>query len=156
MENFRIYLGGGVTGLTFEEANGWREWFEKNVGKYSDKAYCKAVCINPMKYYNFNMNPESYTQREIMDFDLSKVRSSNLMVVNFNSPKSLGTSIEMAIAYDRKIPILGLRDRVDCENEEWTASNIYKEIYPWQEDMCLKMFDTIDELVDYVINYFLS
>ena len=141
MGDIRIYLAGGVTGLTLEEANAWRIKIIELL-KNTD-GYYRPRCINPTDYYNYSMPSDSYTQREIMDFDFNKVRTSDLIIVNFNAPKSLGTAAELAIAYDRGIPILGL-----CEAGE--------DIYPWQKDMCLKIFGNMEALVAYVRGYFLD
>lgn len=141
MGDIKIYLAGGVSGMTTEEANAWRIKIT-NLLKNTD-GYYKPKCINPVDYYNFSMPEDSYTQREIMDFDFNKVRTSDLIIVNFNAPKSLGTASELAVAYDRNIPILGLNEHDDV-------------IYPWQKEMCLKIFSNMEELVSYVRGYFLD
>jgi len=43
-----------------------------------------------------------------MEFDLNKVRHSDLIICNFNDMFSLGTMAELAIAYERRIPVIGL------------------------------------------------
>ena len=81
--------------------------------------------------------------REIMELDLHKLRNSNLVIVNFNDMYSLGSMSELAIAYDRRIPIIGL----DVNKQE---------LHPWQIEMCNRIFDDMDEMLDYVEDYYLT
>lgn len=45
-----------------------------------------------------------------MEFDLNRVRNSDLIIVNFNDMYSLGIMAEIAIVYERKIPVIGLNE----------------------------------------------
>ena len=65
------------------------------------------------------------TQHEGMEFDLNRVRSSDLIIVNFNDVYSLGTMAEIATAYERRIPIIGLN-----ENNQ--------DLHPWQTEMLIE------------------
>lgn len=144
MERFNIYLIGGMTKFgadNFDEGNRWRTYL-KNKLEYCESSYNVQV-INPNDYYNFIDNTTYDSEREVMEFDLHKVRNSDLCICNFNDPSSLGSMSELAIAYDRRIPILGL-----CENNE--------ELHPWQEEMITKKFDNIEALAFYVIDYYLN
>ena len=101
------------------------------------------IC-NPNDYYSFYDNAPRYsTMREVMEFDLNKVRNSDLIIVNFNDLKSLGTMAELAIAYEHRIPVLGL-----CTEES------YSMLHPWQKEMSNRIFGDIDELIEYVIEYY--
>ena len=77
-----------------------------------------------------------------MEFYLNKVRNSDLIIVNFNDMWSLGTMSEIAIAYERRIPVIGLD--VDKQN-----------LHSWQIEMCTRIFDNIDEMLDYVEDFYL-
>ena len=77
--------------------------------------------INPVDYYNFK-DKLFDTEKEVMRFDTNFVRNSDLVIVNANDPKSIGTSMEIAIAYEHHIPVLilnkdiePLHDLVDCD-----------------------------------------
>jgi hypothetical protein len=62
--------------------------------------------------------------------------------VNFNDKQSLGTMSEIAIAYDRRIPIIGF--------------NIAdQDLHPWQVCMCERIFDKINDLIEYVKEFYL-
>lgn len=92
----------------FEETNIWRVNIKNQIEEISAG---KVKCCNPNDLFNFLSNKDYKTQREIMNYDLFKVRNSDLVIVNFNDPKSIGSACEMAIAFEHKIPIIGL-----CEN----------------------------------------
>ena len=81
--------------------------------------------------------------REVMEFDFNKVRNSDLIIVNFNDLKSLDTMTELTIAYEHRIPVLGL-----CTDEN------YSMLHPRQKEMSNRIFGDIDELINYVIEYY--
>lgn len=79
-----------------------------------------------------------------MKYDLRHVKTSNLIIVNFNIPKSIGTAIEIATAYEQDIPVIGF-----CE--------YYKEeLHPWLTCMCDKIFKTATDAVNYITDYYLT
>lgn len=145
METLNIYLAGGMQRFgkdNFDESNYWRVHIKQELITL-DHGKKVRVC-NPNDYYSFEGNSPRYsTLREVMEFDLNKVRNSNLIIVNFNDLKSLGTMAELAIAYEHRIPVIGL-----CSEEN------YPMLHPWQKEMCNRIFGDIDELIDYVIEYY--
>ena len=145
MKNFQIYLCGGIGKFgkeNFEESNMWRIYCKNTLENCECDYTVKA--INPNDYFNFKEEQPKYvSQREIMELDLHKLRNSNLVIVNFNDMYSLGSMSELAIAYDRRIPIIGLN-----ANKQ--------ELHPWQIEMCNRIFDNIDEMLDYVEDYYLT
>ena len=99
--------------------------------------------INPNDYFNFVEEPPKYiSEREVMELDLNKLRNSDLVIINFNDMYSLGSMAELAIAYERRIPIIGLD--VDIQ-----------VLHPWQWKMCNRIFYDIDEMLDYVEDFYL-
>lgn len=142
MNTFNIYLAGAMSGLTFEEQNNWRKTVSGILSRYDSK-YC-VNCINPVDYYNFEDSPKRYdTELEPMQFDLYKLKHSDLVIVNFNRPESLGTMAEIATAYELRIPVIGLKDKST-------------KLHPWQECMCAKMFTDLYDMLIYVKNFYLS
>lgn len=145
MNIYTIYLAGGMGKFgkeSFDEGNQWRVCCKK-VLEACECDY-KVKVTNPNDYFNFVENPPTYAlQREVMEFDLNKVRNADLIIVNFNDVYSLGTMAEIAIAYEKKTPIIGL--------------NKYKlNLHPWQIEMCNRIFSNINEMLDYVRNYYLT
>lgn len=144
MKKFDIYLIGGMTKFgkdNFTESDLWRTYL-KGLLENCNSSY-KVHVINPNDYYNFLDDSTYSSDREVMEFDLHKVRNSDLCVCNFNDPSSLGSMAELAIAYDRRIPVIGL-----CENDE--------KLHPWQEEMITKKFTDIEELALYVTKFYLD
>ncbi len=142
MENVKIYLSGGMCSVSMEEQSKWRSQII-NAIKFGGYDYeKKPVFFNPVDYYNFEEKRHK-TEREIVEFDLNAVRNSDLIIVNFNDPKSLGTCAELAIAYDRHIPIIGInKDGV--------------ELHPWLTEFTMRMCHDIREAVEYTVDFFLN
>ena len=144
MDTIKIYLSGGMGAFGkehFDESNEWRIKCTKlfRILYNTNDSYTYPKTFNPNDYFNFTQedDPKYESQREVMEFDLYNLKNSNLLIVNFNDPKSLGTMSEMAIAYDRNIPIYGIN-----------LNNI--ELHPWQKEMCNRVFDSIDKAVNYI------
>ena len=141
MENVKIYLSGGMGNISFEEQSKWRKQI---INEIEINCHCekKPIFFNPVDYYNFT-DVRYKTEREVMHFDLNALRHSDLVIVNFNDPNSLGTCAELAIAYEMKIPIIGIN------------KDGYK-LHPWLECFCDRMCDDIREAVDYVVEFYLN
>lgn len=144
MKDYSIYLAGGMQKFDkadFAIGNAWREYCKSALENY--ECGYKVKVINPNMYFSFaDKEPKYSSDAEVMRFDLHKVRNSDLIIVNFNDMWSLGTQSEIAIAYDRGIPIIGL----DVDNQK---------LHPWQRCMCERIFNDIDEMIDYIEDFYL-
>lgn len=141
METVKIYLSGAMGSLSYEEQSKWRQQVMDAI-KFNYDYEKKPLFFNPVNYYNFE-EVRYKTQREVMNFDLNGLRHSDLVIVNFNDPSSLGTCAELAIAYDMKIPIVGInKDK--------------NELHPWLECFCDRMCESIKEAVEYVVDFHLN
>lgn len=144
MEVFNIYLCGGMGKFgkeNFDEGNHWRVYCKEILEKH--ECNYKAKVINPNDYFSFADDPPTYdNQREIMEFDLNKVRNADLIIVNFNDVYSLGSMSEIAIAYERKIPIIG----INLKNQD---------LHPWQIEMTNRIFSDMDAMLEYVRDKYL-
>lgn len=142
MESVKIYLSGGISNLSKEEQSGWRNRF-KDAIKFGDHDLIKTpIFFDPTQYYSIFI-PEHNSEREVMDFDLYNLRNSDLVVVNFNDPKSIGTAMELAIANERKIPVIGL-----------VKHGV--KLHPWLSESCIRICDNFAELAKYVVKYYLT
>jgi nucleoside 2-deoxyribosyltransferase len=145
MERYQIYTAGGMGKFgkeQFSQSNLWRIYCKNTLEKF--ECDYKVTVINPNNYYNFVEEPPKYkTQREVMELDLHKVRTSDLVIINFNDIYSLGSMAELAIAYERRIPVIGLNETK-------------QDLHHWQQEMCVRIFDDIDDLLDYVEDFYLS
>ena len=142
METVKIYLSGGMGNLSFEEQSKWRKQVI-NAIKFGDY-HCekKPIFFDPVDYYNFT-DVRYKSEREVMEFDLNALRHSDLVVVNFNDPQSLGTCAELAIAYEMKIPVIGIN-----------KDNL--ELHPWIVEFTTRMCDDIREAVSHVVDFYLN
>lgn len=141
METVKIYLSGGMGNLSFEEQSRWRKQIIDAI-KFNYECEKKVDFFNPVDYFNFE-EVKYKSEREVMEFDLNGLRNSDLVMVNFNDAKSLGTCAELAIAYEMKIPIIGIN-----------KNGI--ELHPWLECFCNRICSDIREAVEYVVEFYLN
>lgn len=141
MNIFKIYMAGGMTDLSFEDQNNWRVAVKKNFENY-DCDY-KVKCFNPVDFYNMYDGSLYDSDLEVMQFDLHNVKNSNLIILNFNDMRSLGTMAELAIAYEKGIPVIGLNEKE-------------QQLHPWQYCMTSKVFTNMDDMLDYIKRYYLD
>lgn len=145
MKDIQIYLAGGICKFgkeNFDEGNKWRVYCKNTLQNY--ECNYKVKVINPNDFFNFVEEPLRYdNQREVMEFDLNKVRHSDLIICNFNDIYSLGTMSEITIAYENRIPVIGL----DIDKQT---------LHPWQIEFCTRIFNNMDEMLDYVEDFYLT
>ena len=121
-----IYLAGamGCYGRGADYHKMWRkmatEWFDI----YSSYTYNYDFrCIDPTQYYDYG---EDYhkSEKEVMLFDLRKVRSADVILVNLKDiEKSPGTIDEVFYAWINKIPVVGFLEKDNGANDF--------ELHPW-------------------------
>ena len=144
MKEFFVYLSGGMMRFgsdNFDEGNKWRKYCKQALETH--ECDYKVTVVNPNDYFNFVDEPPLYnTQDEVMRLDLHKLRKADLVIVNFNDMYSLGSMAEIAIAYDRGIPVIGLN-----EGDQ--------DLHPWQVCMCERIFADIDTMLDYIEDFYL-
>lgn len=143
MKTVGIYLAGGMGALSLEEQTRWRKQVRDAIiyGDY-DCEY-KPLFFDPTQYYNFEKPLKHKSEGESMEFDLYNLKRSDLVVVNFNDPKSIGTAMELMIAKENGIPIIGL-------NEDGA------ELHPWLIECVNRMCDDMRELVNHVVDFYLN
>ena len=142
MENIKIYLSGGMAGLSYEEQTSWRNRFQ-NAIVFNREPLKKPLFHNPPEYYCPASPKEYRSEREVMEFDLYQLRRSDLVIVNFNVPQSIGTAMELAIAKEHHIPVIGLNEKAN-------------QLHPWLTECCTRICDTFVELVDHTVNFYLK
>ena len=141
MNIYSIYLAGGMQNLSIEEQTAWRDDVKQSLEKY--ECDYKIKCIDPTNYYTYDEENTYDSDLEVMQFDLHKLKKSNLVILNFNDPGSLGSMAELAIAYENGIPVIGLN-----EDE--------KNLHTWQYFMCSKIFTDREDMLYYIENYYLE
>ena len=141
METVKIYLCGGMSALDIEEQKKWRKQIMDAV-KYNYDCSKKSVFFDPTQYYGFE-ETRHLTEREVLEFDLNALRNSDLVIVNFNDPNSIGMTAELAIAKDRGIPVIG----INKDN---------KELHPWLIEFTTRMCKDVRDAVEYTAEFFLN
>lgn len=142
MEKVKIYLAGSMTGLPYEEQVGWRNRF-KDAVKFGEYDLEKTpVFFSPPDYYSPSM-ANHLSEREVMEFELNVLRKSDLVVVNFTNPNSIGTAMELMLAKEHRIPVIGLNK----DN---------KNLHPWLEECVTRMCYSFRELVEHVVQFYLK
>ena len=142
MDSIHIYLSGGMSGLNLEEQTKWRRQVQDAI-KYEGHDLLKTpLFFDPTQYYSI-FSHDHKTEKEAMNFDLYNLRKSDIVIVNFNAPNSIGTAMELMLAKECNIPIIGLN-----KNNE--------TLHPWLVECVDRMCDNMRELVDYTVNYFLK
>ena len=121
-------------------AHGYGKYMKFRAFTYSDGSLLpientSEVTLNDLKDYE--------SEKEVRDFDLNILRNSNLLIVNFNKPDSIGTAQELAIAHELHIPVLGLNEN-RCE------------LHPWLRECCDRIFDSMYELIEYTRFYYIE
>lgn len=100
-----IYLIGAmqIYGEKSEEAKEWRDKVKEYFSEYS----LNFDCIAPTDYYEYGSDYHK-SNREVMRFDLRKVREADIMLVNLkNIRQSIGSCDEIFYAYMLGKPIIG-------------------------------------------------
>lgn len=141
MRDFQIYLAGKTGGLTQVEANSWRNNVKNILENYESKRFNNIRVINPNDFFNYYKTLHK-THKQIKRFFMSQIDKSDLVIVNLNnSNSSVGTGQELEHARMKGIPIVGY----GTEN-----------IYTWEsEEDCDVVFNTEEECVEYVLDYYL-
>ena len=138
MKDFKIYLCGGMSGLSIDEQNIWRETCKEWL--LSQECDYDVTVVNPCDYFSF-FDIKHASEREIMNYDLNHVRTSNLLITYFNVPNSIGSAIEMYLAKELHIPVIG----ISCN----------KEIHPWILECVDRMFDNENDALEYIREFYL-
>lgn len=142
METCRVYLSGGMGSLSFEEQSKWRKQVI-NAILFGDYHYeKKPIFFNPVDYYNFT-EVRYKSEKEVMNFDLNALRHSDLVIVNFNDPKSIGTAMELMLAKERNTPVIGFG--VNGQT-----------VHPWLLESCTRVCDNLREVVEHVVDFYLN
>lgn len=141
METVKIYLSGSMSGISFEEQSKWRNNIMDEI-KYNRECEKTVHFFNPVRYYNFEESQHN-SEREIMEFDLYNLRNSDLVVVNFNNPSSIGTAMELMLAKEYHIPVIA-----------FGANGKY--VHPWLLETCTRICKDMRETVEHVVDFYLN
>lgn len=140
MKELNIYLAGACKGLADEGVTWRNDTFEKfNLAQqYLDLVTYKIY--DPTDYFPRD-GSKSLTAKQTKNFYMKYlIANSDLILVNLNNTEnSVGTGQELQYAVDKEIPIVGFGK---------------ENVYEWLPGDCDVVFDTLEEAVDYIINYY--
>ena len=134
-----IYLDGKMGGLSDSEMKKWRNLLKSELEKYSDMANYKTNVVSPCDYFNFN-EQRYQSEQEIMKFDLSLVKNSDIVIVNTNGlSSSIGSIIEVYEAWKNDIPVIAYDENGD-----------YRTIHPWLKCCITRADSCVIDICEYI------
>lgn len=140
MKPIKIYLCGKMSGLSFDEMNGWRQEATSIIKDMNNGLY--NICIeNPCLYYNFEIDQASFSDHECKEFDLWLVKNCDIVLVNLNYPSSIGTAIEMELA-----------SRI--WNKPIISFGIKNDVHPWMKLATTKNCNTMIEAITHMFEFY--
>ena len=145
MKELTIYEAGKMSGLGLQQMLTWRIELTKELEDVAEMVGVKVNAVNPVNYFNF-VQKRHQTESEIMKFDLSKVKQSDIVIVNMDGLNtSIGTCIELYEAYKREIPVLA-----------FGSNKLYEELHPWVQCCITRHDKTYKETVNYIKEFYMT
>lgn len=139
-----IYLAGKMDGLSDSEMKKWRNLLKSELEKYSDIVNYKTNVVSPCDYFNFN-EQRYQNEQEIMKFDLSLVKNSDIVIVNTNGlNSSIGSIIEVYEAWKNDIPIIAYDENGD-----------YRTIHPWLKCCITRADSCVIDICEYIKDFYM-
>lgn len=145
MKDFKIYTAGKMSGLSYEEQMAWRRHIEYAIKGRTSKA---ITFIHPPLYYHYDRPEEYQSEREVMEWDLSQIRDSDIVVVNLAGINdSTGTHFELGVTNSinnfgsKHIHVIGIGDP--------------SSVYSWIRLSLHRCETTYEDAADYIARYLL-
>ena len=144
MRELKIYLCGKMSGLTHSEMYNWRAYLKNKLVSTADHRGYKAYVVNPVDFYNFE-EVRYQSEREVKDFDLSHVLSSDIIVVNLDGlSTSDGTKYELHDARKSNIPVIAFGEY-----------SLYESLHPWTKDNITRVEKNMEDVVKYIRDFYM-
>lgn len=143
-----VYLIGAmqIYGKKSEKAKTWR-----NKAKEYFSKYCLDFeCVSPTDYYEYGSNYRK-SEREVMRFDLRKVRESDVMLVNLRDIRqSIESCDEIFYAYMLGKPIIGFIEK------DLTGDKLVDYVHGWKYEQIDRIEtgeNALEKACKYIKNY---
>jgi nucleoside 2-deoxyribosyltransferase len=120
-----VYLSGPMDNCTVEECRAWREKIIKDMPEINFLDPCRRDYSDP----GTNQSEEAYT--DIVESDKKDINESDIVLVYHDRP-SVGTSMEILLAWDRGIYVI-------------TVGATGKPLSPWILYHSNEIVDTLEE-----------
>jgi len=121
-----IYLAGAINGCTDSECKDWREYVKSQIGE--------EYTLDPMR--RDYRGRELDCVDEIVEGDKVDINNSTHVLVSYDKP-SVGTSMEILYAWERKIPVL-------------VVASLETKLSPWLIYHSTKIFNSFQEFINYI------
>lgn len=142
-KRLKIYEAGAMSNLSFNDMNEWRDRIKRLLEHYSTYCSVNLTVINPVDYFNFK-EKRHQTEREVMQYDLYHVKSSDVVIVNLDGLNtSIGTCIELYEAYKRDEPVIALG-----------TNEMYQYLHPWIKECITRVEETDERIVEYIRDFY--
>ena len=134
----QIYLAGKISGIPFADANNWRMFLSN--GLKTKSLIDSWKCFNPCAH--IRTNGSAMYDSEYFMYDLDQLRRSRLVIVSFEfGQDSIGTAMEVAVAFENRIPIIG-----------YNPGEI--EVHPWYDMALTHMCYDMDGLILFLCDHY--
>lgn len=144
-DGLTIYLCGQMTGLTYAEMTSWRYLLKDGLEKCSDMVNCRIKVILPTDYYSFT-EPRHQSELEVMNYDLSLVRNSDIVIANTTGlNKSVGSIIEVYEAWKSGIPVIAYDEIFES-----------KKMHPWLTCCFTRIESSANEICEYIKDFYMQ
>ena len=146
MNNLSIYLAGAMSNCkSFEDMNTWRVEIKNMLTHMASYYDCNIRVTNPVEYYNF-IEKRHKSEREVMQFDLSLVKKSDVVIVNLDGINtSIGTSMELYECYRSDIPVIAFGTDEEYENT-----------HPWIRECITRHESNMEDAATYIKEFYMT
>lgn len=138
----KVYTCGGMKNKSTIEAMAWRNELENCL----NMSGVVASVFKPPEFYNYDEFKQQ-SEAEIKEFELAKLRESDVLVVELNGVESsVGSCMELGYAN-------AMNDFGDKHIFIIAYNNIEKNVHPWVMDSCIRVEDNLEDIAYYIANY---
>lgn len=151
MKDFKIYTCGKMNGLTLSQQMIWRKDIEYYIRSGYEDIHGRnsnITVINPPDYFNYD-DASHKTEKEIFEWELGQVCSSDVVIVNLDGiSDSIGSHMEIGavlgacISSGRNIKIVAIGE-------------IPQNIHPWIELSWFRHEKDLKDAAKYIVDYLL-
>lgn len=135
----QIYLAGGIQDINPNDARSWRDKLANNIYDVTQGTW---HCFDPCDH--MNEFGEVIDAHESLNYDLDHLRHCRIMIASFEfTQKSTGTLIELGVAYECGIPIIG-----------YNPENV--ELHPWINAICTHICTSEAGLYQFLCDHYLN
>ena len=136
----KIYLAGPITGKNWGESENWRDRFKQalkdtapHIHGYSPLREKSEILKKEVAIADNYANTLFSNQRAIMSRDFFDVQTSDAVVANLTGSTivSIGTVMEMAWAYQRRIPLIVISEFKDGQVANNHNHSMLREAANW-------------------------